>query len=183
MSMIRPRNLLISLAVALVVAPMAAMAATADNPAPGQTTAPAPVAAPAPKLSVDQLKKLIEYAATHGKVVVADKGVTDTLGLTHGKQEIYSPSLTVRERTGDLLHQMQPLPEGKGILFGNIGPTTVEVFLADKNLVLISAMTSVAGGPTAGMTGGRLNYPTPVNEAQPAYADELAYWAMVADSL
>ena len=181
--MIRPGNRLVALALSLALAPLSAMAATAVSPtaAPAQTAAPPP--APAPKLSMGQLKKLVEYAATHGKVVIADKNVTDTLGLTRGKQEIYSPALTVKERTGDLLHQMQPLPEGKGFLFGNIGPTTVQVFLADTNLVLLSAMTSVAGGPTAGMTGGKLNYPTPVNEAQPVYADELAYWALVADSL
>jgi hypothetical protein len=91
--------------------------------------------------------------------------------------------LTVKERTGEILHQMQPLPKGMGYLFGKIGPTTVQVYWADKNLVLIAAMTSVAGGPTAGMTGGKLNYPTPVKEAEPDFRQELAYWAMVADSL
>ena len=177
--MIRTGNRLVTLGLAILVTPIFAVAPTFVSP----TTASAETATPAPKLSAAQLKKLDDYAVTNGKVVTADKRVTDTLGLTKDKQEMYSPALTVKERTGEILHQMQPLPEGKGYLFGNIGPTTVQVYWADKNLVLIAAMTSVSGGPTAGMTGGKINYPTPVKDAEPDFRQELAYWAMVADSL
>ena len=177
--MIRTGNRLVTLGLAILVTPIFAVAPTFVSP----TTASAETATPAPKLSAAQLKKLDDYAATNGKVVTADKRVTDTLGLTKDKQEMYSPALTVKERTGEILHQMQPLPGGKGYLFGNIGPTTVQVYWADKNLVLIAAMTSVSGGPTAGMTGGKINYPTPVKDAEPDFRQELAYWAMVADSL
>jgi hypothetical protein len=150
----------------------------------GPTPAAAQPAAAAPKLSEDQLKKLIAVMATQGTFVTADKRMTNALGLTKNNTEaIESRALTVKERDGGLIHQFQPLPEGKGYLLGNLGLTTIEAFWADKDLALVAATTSVRGGPTTGMTAGVMVMPTPVKDAQPDFDKELAYWASVADAL
>jgi len=177
--MIRTGNRLVALAISIIVTQVSAIAPTfiIATPAAAQS------AASAPKLSEAQLEKLIDTMPIEGKIVTAEKRVTDTLGLTKNNETLTSRALTVKERAGVLFHQIQLLPGGKGYLFGNIGPTTVQVFWADKNLVLVAAMTSVKGGPTAGMTGGMMVYPTPVKEAAPDFSNELAYWATVADAL
>jgi len=177
--MIRTGHRLATLALLAVVTPIAAIAPALVIP----TTAAAESVAAAPKLSEAQLKKILDTIPAKGTAVTADKRVTDTLGLTKNSNSIAARALTVKERFGDLIHQMQPLPGGKGYLFGNIGPTITEVFWADKNLVLVAAMTSVRGGPAAGMTGGMIFYPTTVQDAQPNFSKELAYWATVAGAL
>jgi len=177
--MIRTGHRLAILALLAVVTPIAAIAPALVIP----TTAAAESAAAAPKLSEAQLKKILDAIPAKGTAVTADKRVTDTLGLTKNSDPIASRALTVKERTGSYVHQIQPLPGGKGYLIGNISPTTMEVYWADKNLALVAAVASIRGGPATGMAGGMMVYSTPLKEAQGDFNKELAYWATVADAL
>jgi hypothetical protein len=144
---------------------------------------PVAVGAGAPPLSPAQLKKLNDTVADKGKVVLAAKTVTDALGLTKDMETISAPALTVKERDNGLIHQFQPLPQGAGYIIGNIGPTTMEVYWADKDLTLHAAMTSVHNMLTNSLPNEALASTVPVEQAQPDFAKELAYWASVADAL
>lgn len=144
---------------------------------------PAALDAAAPPLSQAQLKKIGDALADKGKVVLAAKTVTDALGLTKNDETISSPALTVKERDNGLIHQFQPLPQGAGYIVGNIGPTTMEVYWADKNLVLVAAISSVHNMLTNSLPNEALVAAVPVAQAQPDFANELAYWATVADAL
>jgi hypothetical protein len=179
MDMNRTGHRLAALTLLAVVTPIAAIAPALVVP----TASAAESAAAAPKLSEAQLRKLIAVIPEKGTVVTANKRVTDTLGLTKDRDVIASRTLTVKERTGSYVHQIQPLPGGQGYLVGKISPTTMEVYWTDKNLVLVAAVASMRGGPATGMNGGMMVYSTPLKEAQDDFGKEVAYWATVADAL
>jgi hypothetical protein len=148
--------------------------ASAAEPDAQGTTAP---------LSSAQLKKISDAVADKGRVVTAAKTVTDALGLTKNAELISSPALTVKERDNGLIHQFQPLPQGAGYIVGNIGPTTMEVYWADKNLTLIAAVTSVRSMLTNSLPNEALVAAVPPEQARPDFVKELAYWASVAGAL
>src|ERR1700726_763245 len=117
-------------------------------------------------LSDAQLTKINGWIAERGNTSSVNPIITEILGLTHNDETISSQALAVRDdQNTDEIHQIAIIAGGKGYLADHFHQDKVEVYWADKDLVLINAVTGVHGGrPEA----------TSIQEAQAGFRTEMA---------
>jgi hypothetical protein len=145
-----------SVVVALFVFGVAALAPAAERP-----------------LSDAQLNKINGWIVDQGRDIAISPVITEILGLTKNDE-----TLTVRgyaaldKDAGNEIHQIFVLPERKGYLAVHFHQDKVEVYWADKDLVLITALGGVRGGKPAIML---------FQEAQAGFGNELTWWVHFAD--
>jgi hypothetical protein len=153
------------------VAVVAVLALSAVALSPG-ALAPASAAAERP-LSEAQLKKINGWIADQGKDIAVSALITEILGLTKDDQTISARGYAALDpANGNEIHQIFILPEGKGYLADHFHQDKVEVYWADKDLVLLTALSGIRGAKPAVML---------FQEAQAAFNNELTWWAKYAD--
>ena len=153
------------------IAAIAALALGAAAPMPG-ALAPASVAAERP-LSDAQLKKINGWIADQGKDIAVSAVITEILGLTKNDQTISARGYAALDAAnGNEIHQIFILPEGKGYLADHFHQDKVEVYWADKDLVLLTALSGIRGAKPEVMF---------FQDAQAAFSIELTWWAKFAD--
>lgn len=153
------------------VAVVAVLALSAVALSPG-ALAPASAAAERP-LSEAQLKKINGWIADQGKDIAVSALITEILGLTKDDQTISARGYAALDpANGNEIHQIFILPEGKGYLADHFHQDKVEVYWADKDLVLLTALSGIRGAKPAIMF---------FQEAQVAFNQELIWWAKYAD--
>jgi hypothetical protein len=124
-------------------------------------------------LSDAQLSKIDGWIADQGRDIAISPVITEILGLTKNDE-----TLTVRgyaaldKDAGNEIHQIFVLPARQGYLAVRFHQDKVEVYWADKDLVLITALAGVRGGKPAIMLFA---------EAQAGFNSELTWWAHLAD--
>jgi hypothetical protein len=134
--------------------------------------APASAAAERP-LSEAQLKKINGWIADQGKDIAVSALITEILGLTKDDQTISARGYAALDpANGNEIHQIFILPEGKGYLADHFHQDKVEVYWADKDLVLLTALSGIRGAKPAVMF---------FQEAQVGFNSELTWWAKYAD--
>jgi hypothetical protein len=134
--------------------------------------APASAAAERP-LSEAQLKKINGWIADQGKDIAVSALITEILGLTKDDQTISARGYAALDpANGNEIHQIFILPEGKGYLADHFHQDKVEVYWADKDLVLLTALSGIRGAKPAVMF---------FQEAQVGFNQELIWWAKFAD--
>jgi hypothetical protein len=121
-------------------------------------------------LSDAELKKIQGWIADNGNTVSVSKLATDILGLTANDEAISTRAFAVKESNSEI-HQIGIIPEGKGYLEDHLHDDKLDVYWADKDLVLISALTGVRGGRPEAVS---------FREAQAEFSKELAWWAKFA---
>jgi hypothetical protein len=153
------------------VAVVAVLALSAVALSPG-ALAPASAAAERP-LSEAQLKKINGWIADQGKDIAVSALITEILGLTKDDQTISARGYAALDpANGNEIHQIFILPEGKGYLADHFHQDKVEVYWADKDLVLLTALSGIRGAKPAVMF---------FQEAQVGFNQELIWWAKFAD--
>jgi hypothetical protein len=134
--------------------------------------APASAAAERP-LSEAQLKKINGWIADQGKDIAFSAVITEILGLTKDDQTMSARGYAALDpANGNEIHQIFILPEGKGYLADHFHQDKVEVYWADKDLVLLTALSGIRGAKPAVMF---------FQEAQVGFNSELTWWAKYAD--
>jgi hypothetical protein len=125
-------------------------------------------------LSDAQLKKINGWIAEKGRTVEVSEIITDILGLTQNNETMTSRAFATRDsENADEIHVIFILPAEKGYLEERFHQDRIEVYWADKNLVLISALTGIRGGLPAVMS---------FQEAQAGFNYDLKWWAKFADT-
>ena len=133
---------------------------------------PTSVAAERP-LSDAQLKKINGWIADQGRDIAISALITEILGLTKNDQTISARGYAALDTAnGNEIHQIFILPEGKGYLADHFHQDKVEVYWADKDLVLLMALSGVRGARPEVMF---------FQDAQAGFNNELAWWAKYAD--
>jgi hypothetical protein len=149
------------------IAAIAALALGAATLMPG-TLVLSSVAAERP-LSDAQLKKINGWIADQGKDIAVSAVITEILGLTKNDQTISARGYAAFDTAnGNEIHQIFILPEGKGYLADHFHQDKVEVYWADKDLVLLTALSGVRGARPEVMF---------FQAAQAAFNSELTWWA------
>ena len=134
--------------------------------------APAALAAQRP-ISEAQLKKINGWIADQGKDIAVSALITEILGLTKNDQTISARGYAALDpANGNEIHQIFILPEGKGYLADHFHQDKVEVYWADKDLVLLTALSGVRGAKPEVMF---------FQDAQAGFDNELTWWAKYAD--
>ena len=124
-------------------------------------------------LSDAQLKKINGWIADQGKDIAVSAVITEILGLTKNDQTISARGYAALDtENGNGVHQIFILPEGKGYLADHFHQGKVEVYWADKGLVLLTALSGVRGARPEIMF---------FQDAQAAFNNELTWWAKYAD--
>jgi hypothetical protein len=124
-------------------------------------------------LSDCQLKKINGWIADQGKDIAVSAVITEILGLTKNDQTISARGYAALDgANGNEIHQIFILPEGKGYLADHFHQDKVEVYWADKDLVLLTALSGVRGARPEVMF---------FQDAQAAFNNELTWWAKFAD--
>ena len=124
-------------------------------------------------LSDAQLKKIDGWIADQGKDIAVSAVITEILGLTKNDQTISARGYAAFDSAnGNQIHQIFILPEGKGYLADHFHQDKVEVYWADKDLVLLTALSGVRGARPEIMF---------FQDAQAAFNNELTWWAKFAD--
>ena len=125
-------------------------------------------------LSDAQLKKINGWIAEKGRTIEVSEIITDILGLTQNNETMTSRAFATRDsENADEIHVMFILPAEKGYLEERFHQDRIEVYWADKNLVLISALTGIRGGKPAIMS---------FQEAQAGFDHDLKWWAKYAET-
>jgi hypothetical protein len=133
---------------------------------------PASVAAERP-LSDAQLKKINGWIADQGKDIAVSAIITEILGLTKNDQTMSARGYAALDTAnGNEIHQIFILPEGKGYLADHFHQDKVEVYWADKDLVLLTALSGIRGAKPEIMF---------FQDAQAGFNNELTWWAKYAD--
>jgi hypothetical protein len=133
---------------------------------------PASVAAERP-LSDAQLKKINGRIADQGKDIAVSAIITEILGLTKNDQTMSARGYAALDTAnGNEIHQIFILPEGKGYLADHFHQDKVEVYWADKDLVLLTALSGIRGAKPEIMF---------FQDAQAGFNSELTWWARYAD--
>jgi hypothetical protein len=124
-------------------------------------------------LSDAQLKKIDGWIADQGKDIAVSALITEILGLTKNDQTISARGYAALDTAnGNEIHQIFILPQGKGYLADHFHQDKVEVYWADKDLVLLTALSGVRGARPEIMF---------FQDAQAAFNSELTWWAKFAD--
>jgi hypothetical protein len=124
-------------------------------------------------LSDAQLKKINGWIADQGKDIAVSAVITEILGLTKNDQTISARGYAALDAAnGNEIHQIFILPEGKGYLADHFHQGKVEVYWADKDLVLVTALAGVRGARPEVMF---------FQDAQAAFNNELTWWAKFAE--
>jgi hypothetical protein len=124
-------------------------------------------------LSDAQLKKIDGWIADQGRDIAVSAVITEILGLTKNDQTISARGYAALDAAnGNEIHQIFILPEGKGYLADHFHQDKVEVYWADKDLVLLTALSGVRGARPAVMF---------FQDAQAGFNNELTWWAKFAD--
>lgn len=124
-------------------------------------------------LSDAQLKKINGWIADQGKDIAVSAVITEILGLTKNDQTISARGYAALDAaSGNEIHQIFILPDGKGYLADHFHQDKVEVYWADKDLVLVTALSGVRGARPEVMF---------FQDAQAAFNHELTWWAKYAD--
>jgi hypothetical protein len=133
-----------------------------------------PTSAAAERLLSDaQLKKINGWIADQGKDIAVSAIITEILGLTKNDQTMSARGYAALDTTnGNEIHQIFILPEGKGYLADHFHQDKVEVYWADKDLVLLTALSGIRGAKPEIMF---------FQDAQAAFNGELTWWAKYAD--
>jgi hypothetical protein len=133
-----------------------------------------PTSAAAERLLSDaQLKKINGWIADQGKDIAVSAIITEILGLTKNDQTMSARGYAALDTTnGNEIHQIFILPEGKGYLADHFHQDKVEVYWADKDLVLLTALSGILGAKPEIMF---------FQDAQAAFNSELTWWAKYAD--
>jgi hypothetical protein len=153
------------------IAAVAVVALNAFAPTSGALV-PASVAAER-LLSEAQLKKINGWIADQGKDIAVSALITEILGLTKNDEIISARGYAALDTAnGNEIHQIFILPEGKGYLADHFHQDKVEVYWADKDLVLLTALSGIRGAKPEVML---------FQDAQAAFNNELTWWAKYAD--
>lgn len=128
--------------------------------------------AAASQLSDIQLGKIKGWIGEHGGPDSVSKILTDILGLTQDNQTITSRALAVHGSDG-AIHQIDVLPNRKGYLVAYFHDRSAEIFWANLNFGLQSAVEGARAARPAAMS---------VPEAEAGLKQELAWWATFADT-
>jgi hypothetical protein len=153
-------------AIAIVI-----LTAAAPAPAPGALVRISTAAERA--LSDAQLKKIDGWIADQGRDIAISAVITEILGLTKNDQTISARGYAALDAAnGNEIHQIFILPEGKGYLADHFHQDKVEVYWADKDLVLLTALSGVRGARPEIMF---------FQDAQASFNNELTWWAKFAD--
>jgi hypothetical protein len=124
-------------------------------------------------LSDAQLKKINGWIADQGKDIAVSAVITEILGLTKNDETISVRGYAARDsENGNEIHQIFILPEGKGYLADHFHQDKVEVYWADKDLVLLTALSGIRGAKPEIMF---------FQDAQAGFNNELTWWAKYAD--
>ena len=124
-------------------------------------------------LSDAQLKKIDGWIADQGKDIAVSAVITEILGLTKNDHTISARGCAALDTAnGNEIHQIFILPERKGYLADHFHQDKVEVYWADKDLVLLTALSGVRGARPEIMF---------FQDAQAAFNYELTWWAKFAD--
>jgi hypothetical protein len=124
-------------------------------------------------LSEAQLKKINGWIAGQGRDIAISALITDILGLTKNDETISSRGYAaVDTENGNEIHQIFLLPQERGYLADHFHQDKVDVYWADKDLGLITALAGIRGGKPAIMSFA---------EAQAGFNNELTWWAKFAD--
>jgi hypothetical protein len=127
-----------------------------------------------PTLSPAQLHKIDGWIADKGRVVAVSPIITDILGLTKSDQSISCRAFAALDAGVDHdIRQIYELPGGNGYLEDHFHQDRVTVYWANKDFVLIAAVSGVRG---------ELPAPTSFTQAQIEFRDEIAWWANYADT-
>jgi hypothetical protein len=133
---------------------------------------PETIAAERP-LSEAQLKKINGWIADQGRDIAISAVITEILGLTKDDQTMSARGYAALDpENGNEIHQIFILPEGKGYLADHFHQDKVEVYWADKDLVLLTALSGIRGAKPEIMF---------FQEAQAGFNSELTWWAKYAD--
>jgi hypothetical protein len=134
----------------------------------------APVAFAAERpLSEAQLKKINGWIADQGKDIAVSALITEILGLTKNDQTMSARGYAALDTAnGNEIHQIFILPEGKGYLADHFHQDKVEVYWADNDLVLLTALSGIRGAKPEIMF---------FQDAQAGFNNELTWWAKFAD--
>src|SRR5580704_3026890 len=134
----------------------------------------APVACAADRpLSAAQLKKINGWIADQGKDIAVSAIITEILGLTKNDQTISAHGYAALDTAnGNEIHQIFILPEGKGYLADHFHQDKVEVYWADKDLVLLTALSGIRGAKPEIMF---------FQDAQAGFNSELTWWGRYVD--
>jgi len=133
---------------------------------------PASVAAERP-LSEAQLKKINGWIADQGRDIAVSAVITEILGLTKNEETMSARGYAALDaESGNEIHQIFILPEGKGYLADHFHQDKVEVYWADKDLVLLTALSGIRGAKPEIMF---------FQDAQAGFNNELTWWAKYAD--
>jgi hypothetical protein len=136
------------------------------------TLAPGALAAERP-LSEAQLKKINGWIADQGKDIAFSALITEILGLTKNDQTMSARGYAALDTAnGNEIHQIFILPGGKGYLADHFHQDKVEVYWADKDLVLLTALSGIRGAKPEIMF---------FQDAQAGFNNELTWWAKYAD--
>jgi len=153
------------------IAAIAVLALSALASAPAALVR-ASVAAGRP-LSDAQLKKISGWIADQGRDIAVSAVITEILGLTKNEETISARGYAALDpANGNEIHQIFILPEGKGYLADHFHQDKVEVYWADKDLVLLTALSGIRGARPEIMF---------FQEAQAGFDGELTWWAKYAD--
>ena len=126
------------------IAAIAVLAQGAAALMPG-ALGPASIAAERP-LSGAQLKKINGWIADQGKDIAVSAVITEILGLTKNDETISARGYAaLGSENGNEIHQIFILPEGKGYLADHFHQDKVEVYWADKDLALLTALSGIRG--------------------------------------
>jgi hypothetical protein len=133
---------------------------------------PETVAAERP-LSEAQLKKINGWIADQGRDIAVSAVITEILGLTKNEETMSARGYAALDaENGNEIHQIFVLPEGKGYLADHFHQDKVEVYWADKDLVLLTALSGIRGAKPEIMF---------FQEAQAGFNNELNWWGKYAD--
>jgi hypothetical protein len=153
------------------IAAIAIVILNAAAPAPGALVRTSTAAERA--LSDAQLRKIDGWIADQGRDIAISAVITEILGLTKNDQTISARGYAALDAAnGNEIHQIFILPEGKGYLADHFHQDKVEVYWADKDLVLLTALSGVRGTRPAVMF---------FQDAQAGFNNELTWWAKFAD--
>jgi hypothetical protein len=124
-------------------------------------------------LSDAQLKKINGWIADQGRDIAVSAVITEILGLTKDDQTMSARGYAALDaENGNEIHQIFILPEGKGYLADHFHQDKVEVYWADKDLVLLTALSGIRGAKPEIMF---------FQDAQAGFNSELTWWAKYAD--
>ncbi len=132
-----------------------------------------PAAAAERPLSDAQIRKIDGLIAQQGRDVAISPVITDIVGLTQKDQTISCHAFGAVDADSNDIRHIYLLPDGKGYLLDYFHQQIVEVYWADRTMMLIAALSGVRG-----------QKPEPASFAQAQYGfrNELAWWAKFADT-